>query len=260
MANPTPIFVVTYGGEQLPGYTQGFDPALSMRWHDDEIVGRDGYHAVAAGAGSRRINMEFLLKSDAGGSATGLQHYENLMAQYRLATKILTRDQAEKELFIHYTDRYFLAKAESISGPLEAGRVTGMNYNVGFVMQPWAYQHPESTETFTGNGTVVLEVGDSRRTYPTFSVTSDVTAFTATDDSGKSVVFERGEANGVLRIDCGAMTVIRPSNGANATQTMQNLNFGMYYNGTDGTYEITITDYAGSGVGVSVWARGRYEW
>jgi hypothetical protein len=260
MPNPTPIYVVTYDGLQLPGYVQNEDRPVVMASIEDTILGREGINSTSIGSKSRQISFTFLVKSELE-NVSDLLHLENCKDQWRSALKILTRNPGMKELKIKDTDRYYLAKTERSSQPLAAGKSRSIMYTVDFTAQPWAYAETPATDTFTGNGGILLDVGDSRKTYPVFTIPSGVTAFTATDDSGsgKSLDFVRGSYGSVqITIDCAQMLVYRTSTGVDASSTMANLNFGLYYNGTDGNYNITITNFAGSGT-VTVDAYPRYE-
>lgn len=256
MANPSPIYQVTYDGVQLPGYVQNEDRPVVIKSADNEIAGRDGFTATAFRTGARQAALTFLVKSELG-SATELEHLENCKDQWRTALKILTRNPGFKQLRIHDSDRYYLAKPEGSSMPLEAGRGRSITYDVDFSMQPWAIAVSPATTSFTGNGGINLAIGDSRRTYPIFTIPAGVTAFSATDENSKVMSFLRGANTGTITIDCGAMTATNAS-GVSAVTSLVNAGFGLHYKGSDGNYAITITGFTGSGT-VNVEMYARYE-
>jgi hypothetical protein len=257
MANPTPIYKVYFDGQQLPGYVQSEDRPLSLRSIVQSVIGRDGANRVPSGGNPRKISLTLLLKSRLS-SGTELQHLEDCKNQWRDALKILSRAEGEKALRIQDSDRYYLGSADGISAPIVAGQSRSMNYSIDFTASiPWAIAVTPATQTFTGNGAISITIGDSRKTYPIFTVPSGVTAFTATDENGKVLQFLRGAHTGTITIDCGEYIVINNS-GVSAVTSMVNLGFGLHYKGTDGTYEITISGFAGSGT-VTVDMYGRYE-
>lgn len=256
MPNVTPIYVVTYNGEQLPGYVQTDDRPVVVRSITDTVIGREGFISNSIGAMQREINLSFLVKSRLG-DVSDLLHLEDCKDQWRDALRILTRDPGMKELKIHDTDRYYLAKTDNVNMPLEAGRSRSIVYNVKWTAQPWAYDATALDTDFTGNTTLNIAIGDTRKVSPQFLIPSGVTGFTATDENGKVMTFLRDTVTGAVTVDCGTFEVFKTSNGVNVVSTMQSLNYGLYYNGTDGTYQITITGFAGSG---TVTCRLRAKW
>lgn len=253
---PTPIYIVEYDNQQLPGYAQQIDRPVVMKSVDNEVIARENLITDSVGAEPRRIGMTFLVKSRLSNS-TGLQHLDDCEQQWEDALKILTRNPGMKELFVHGSVKYFLAKSDRISMPILATQSRSMSYSVDFTAQPWAIAVTPATQSFSGNGAISVAIGDSRKTYPIFTVPASVTAFTATDENGKVLNFVRGAHTGIITIDCGEFIVINNS-GVSAVTSMTTLAFGLNYNGTDGTYGLTITNYAGSG-SVVVDMYGRYE-
>lgn len=258
MPNPTPIYTVTYDGVQLPGYVQSEDRPVVMSSIDDEIMGREGINTVSKGSIKRGIGISFLVKSSLGTGVTDLQHLNDCKNQWRTALAILTRRPGMKTLYIQDSDRYYLAKTDRVSMPLAAGQSRSIIYTVDWSAQPWAYAAAPVDTTFTGNTTLNITIGDSRKTYPQFLVPAAVTAFTATDENGKVLSFLRGTQGGDLTIDCANFRVTRDSDGSNAIGTMTGVNYGLNYNGTSGSYQIVITGFAGSGT-VTVRIRNRWE-
>lgn len=259
MPNPSPIYVVSFGGEELPGYVQTDDRPLSLNHIINRPIGRDGGTVSISGANLRDISLTFLVKSSLGSGATGLQHLDDCMDQYRAATAILTRSYTEQVLQIHDTDRYYLATTSDISMPMNANQSRSFQYTVSWLAQPYAIGTTAVTDTIAGNGTISLAIGtDSRKTSPIFTVPATVETFTAVDPNGKTIEFVRGTQLGTLAIDCGKLRCYRTLNLTNGMRTMENLNFGMYYNDGTGTYDIDITGYTGSGT-ITVNMYPRYE-
>ena len=257
MANPTPIYTVRYGSEQLPGYVQGEDRPVVLNSVDNKLLGKDGFDTAFAGTAPRDIALNFLIMSSLGSSVGDLAHLEDCKTQWRNALKILTRNPGLKQLEISDTDRYYLAKVDRVSAPLTSERSRSIRYTVDFTAQPWAIGKTAVTTTFTGNGTPSIAIGDSRKTYPIFSIPSGVTAFTVTDENGKILQFLRGTASGTITVDSGTLTASTASGGS-AVTTMVNLGFGLFYAGTDGVYNMTVSGFAGSGT-VTVSMYPRYE-
>lgn len=257
MANPTPIYTVTYGGEQLPGYVQSDDRPLSFNRVISKPFGRDGATVNVISADLREISITFLVKSRLGSNSSGIQHLDDCMNQYRDALAILTRSYTEQNLQIHDSDRRYLASIADVSMPMSAGKSRSMLYTVKFVAQPWALASLAVSDSIGGNGTLSLAIGtESRRTYPKITIDSGVLEFTAVDPNGKTIEFERGSQAGALVVDCAKLITFRQSNGQNASATMLNVNYGMYYDDGTGTYEIDVTGYVGSGdITVDMWAR-----
>lgn len=255
MAGPTPIYRVSYDGNNLPGYVQSEDQPISFRTIKNEILNRDGGSIYITGGQLRSASITLRVLSRLA-SGTGLQHLNDCKAQYRQALAYLSRFEAKKALMIGDTDRYLMAVPNEVSASLTAGEFNRITYSVSFTTEPWYYSTSTITDTFTGNDTVTLTMTDTRRTYPSFSIPSGVTAFTATHAaSGKSIVFTRGVASGTVVVDAGAFTV--DAGGVNAYATMGNLDFGMYHSGA-GTMSIVITGFAGAGT-VTVSMKHRYE-
>lgn len=258
MANPAPIYIVSYDGVQLPGYVQGDDRPITLDNNKDKVFGRDGGIVTPTGAGLRSIGLTFYLPSDLS-SGSGLDHLNNVMNQYRVGLATLTRPYGENPLVIHNTDRYYLATVEKISAPLTAEKHRTIRYSVDFTAQPWAISTVAQTGSFSGNGTAnVTGMTGSRRTYPIFTIPAGVTAFTATDGYGHTLEFLRGAYTGEIEVDCATMLVTKTSDGTNAINTMVTLNYKLYYSPDSDTFPITITGYAGSGT-VDISVPKRYE-
>jgi phage-related protein len=256
MANPAPIYQVEFDSQLLPGYVQSDNRPISFRKVTNTLYGRDGGSQKRAGADLRKVSLTFRILSNLGTAVSDLLHLEDCMDQYRDALAILTRADEDSPLRIHDSDRYYLATVDSVSAPFSAGESRRISYDVQWTTQPWAYAITPVTDVTAGNGGLTFAL-DGRRTYPVYSVPSGVTAFTATDENGKVVEFTRGATTGTVTIDCGAMTVVDGS-GVNAISTLDSLNFGQYWGGGAGTYDITVSGFAGSGT-ITVSVTPRYE-
>ena len=259
MPSPTPIYTVSYDSLQLPGYVQSEDGPIILGSNIEKVFGRDGGINTPTGANLRSIQLQMLLISslDVG---TGMEHLDNVRNQYREAAAILTRPFGENELVIHDTDRYYMAKVDRISAPQTADTSSRkLRYTVDFTAQPWAISTVAQTESFSGNGTVTVSgMTGSRRTYPILVVPDTVDTFTADDEHGHTIQFDRGAFTSTITIDCAKMEANRPNNPA--MTTMLNLNFGCYYDPlTDGDdLVLTVTGFTGSG-SVTVNVPKRYE-
>ena len=259
MPNPTPIYVVEYGGLQLPGYVQSIDRPTTLVSNVNTYFGRDGASLYVPSAEPKKLTIDFLIMTRLGTNSSGLLHLDDIMDQYREALAILTRSYGQNTLRIQDSDRYYLAIVDNVGMPVTAQSSTRGVYTVSFTAQPWAYGSTDQSSSFTGNGTVtVTGLEDSRRTYPILSVPNGVTAFTATSDAGQVIDFVRGSFTGVITVNCANLTAVTAA-GVNAINTMDNLNFGIYYApNIDGELEFVVTGFAGSGT-VDVDVTPRYE-
>jgi hypothetical protein len=260
MPNPAPIYKVSYNGQELPGYVQSDDRPLSFNAAVHKPIGRDGANRSKTSSGRRDISLTFLLKSSLGLGATGLQHLDNVMDQYRSALAIITRAGDDSPLVIHDTDRYYEASIDSVSMPMNAQQSRSIQYSATFSAQPWAIATTPQTASFSGNGTVnIAGMLGSRTTYPLLVVPNTVTDFTATDTHGHVLTFKRYTSSVNITVDCGKMRAYRTSTGQSLMYTMESLNFGLVYDPSDGnTFSLTITGFSGSG-SVTVNIPKRYE-
>lgn len=255
-AGPTPIYIVTYDGDQFPGYVQAEEQPLNIRTIRQGILNRNGGLSTPHGAEVVPVSLDFIVMSELD-NVTELEHLNDAKDQYHEARKIVARATAPAKLKIGYTTKYINAVPTSITAPLSAGQSRTIRYRVQFDALPYYIDETAVTDSFTGNDTVALVfAADTLETYPIFSVPNGVTAFTATHAaSGKVIEFVRGTVSGTVTIDCGTFSVTTTT--TDASVTMDNVNFGMKHTAGVGTMSIAITGFAGSGT-VSVSAYPRY--
>jgi hypothetical protein len=255
---PTPIYIVTYGGTQFPGYVQGDPEALAFRHTPQNILNRNGGTITPHGTDLRRVSLQFIVLTRLATASTDLQHLNDCKDQYRVAMHIVANATGTAALKIGTTDRYLMAYPVGISAEFQAGTSRSLRYTVEFVAEPYYVSTTPISDSFSGNSTVTLTMPDTLTTYPIFTVPSGVTAFTATHAaSGKVVTFLRDTVTGEVKIDCGTFTVVKTSGGTDASVTMQTVNFGIRHTTGAGSFAIVITGYAGSG-SVTVAASPRY--
>jgi hypothetical protein len=258
---PSPIYVVTYDGDQFPGYVQGDDQPLILKVVSQDILNRNGGIVTPHGSEIRKISLDFIVLSRLGSDVTELQHLNDCKDQYRVAAAITARATGVAKLYIGNTDRHLSALPTGISAPLVSDEsARRIRYRVTFDAEPYYVGETAITGSFSGNTTVGLVFAtDSRETYPIFTIPSGVTGFTATHAaSGKTIEFLRDTFTGEIVISTSNFTVKQTSNGGNASRTMQNVNYGMKWAGGTGTMSIVVTGFAGSGT-VSVDIYPRYE-
>lgn len=245
MPTPTPIYRVSYAGNYLPGYLVSIDEPLEQEVSTSKIIGRDGGLMYPAGAGLRSIRLGFRVLSQLS-SGSGLDHLNDLLAQYREALAYVSRATSLQPLYIGDTDRYINAFYARASQPLTAQDQRAASYSIEFLAEPFFNLAGSYQATFSGNGSPSIALPECRRSYPTFSVPPGVDGFTATHAaSNKTLTFLRTGGN-TITIDCGRLTAVR-STGANAIATITTLDFGMYHAGGAGNFGLTVSGFAGSG-------------
>ena len=137
MPNPSPVFVITYNGEQLPGYSQGFDDPLSHRIAAIDIPGRDGGFLRGQGAAIRDVTLQMRVLTRLT-SGTGLAHLNDCLDQYREALRILeSANGAKANLYVGNTTRYLRAAFVGASAPLSASENRRLTYSVTFKADPY---------------------------------------------------------------------------------------------------------------------------
>lgn len=258
MASPTPIYRVSFNGSLIPGYVQTETRPLSFRSSSQSILNRNGGLMSQNGADIRKIQVDLHILSQLSTYASGLDHLNDCKSQYRTALSILARaGENAASLSIGDMDRYTLAVVDNVSAPFEAGQSRMIAYSIVFSAEPYFRASVAKTTTFSGNGTASLTLGDTATTYPTFTVPSGVTAFTATHAaSGRVVDFVRGSFGSTITINCANFQVTQ--NGIDASSTMNNVNYGIKHTTGAGTFSVAITNFAGSG-SVTMSVKERYE-
>lgn len=256
MPGPTPVYVITFNGSQLPGYAQTEEQPFSKRIQHQPVLNRSGSINSMHGADERPVALNFLVKSRLASTDTDLNHLHDCEDQWRDALGIVGRVNTEAQLLIGNTDRYLMAMFESSSQPKEASKSRSVTYTINFIAQPYYRDITDLSDTFTGNGTASVFVPPGADTYPRFVIPNGVTAFTATHD-GRTITFDRLTFSGNISIDCSNFKVFQGS--TNASRTMQTMNYGLTFAGTGSgtTRSVTITGFAGSGT-VTMTATPRY--
>jgi hypothetical protein len=258
-ASPTPIYIVEYDNDQFPGYVQEEEQPMGLRVVQQNILNRHGGIASPAGAEMMQISLNFVVLSQLD-NVSDLLHLNNCKEQYIEARKIVARASGMADLYISDMTKHVRAFPTGITAPLVAGTSRSIHYKVTFLADPFYIGDTAVTDSFTGNDTLSLVFADDTlETYPIFVIPSGVTAFTATHTaSGKVLEFLRTGSgiSGEVSANCGSFEVIKTDNLANASATMNNVDFGMRHNAGAGTMTITVTGYSGSGtVAVSAYPR-----
>ena len=251
---PTPIYRVKVNTDYLPGYVQNENYPWSGKAFAEGILNRNGGKVQYGGANNVNVTLDFILLSSLG-TATSLEHIDDLKSQYRSARSIVARAGRSK-VYIGDMTRYLWAVGSASQGAFVAGKDKSLPYSVEWLAEPYLIDDTPVTDTFSGNGAFSLTIPDSGETYPILTVPSGVTAFIATHASGKAVEFTRGSFTGTITIDCGDFSVVNDS-GVNASATMDGLNYGIVTDGP-GDLDLTITGFGGSG-SVTVSVSPRYE-
>src|SRR6187200_1280622 len=151
-ASPTPIYTVTYGSDQFPGYVQEEEQPMSIRTVQQNILNRNGGIASPSGAELMTITLSFIVLSQLD-NVSDLEHLNDCKAQYETARAIVARGQAMDELYISSSSRHINAFPIAITAPLVAGASRAIKYQVRFLTEPFWIGDTAITDTFTGNGT-----------------------------------------------------------------------------------------------------------
>ena len=258
MANPSPVYIVSYSGQQIPGYTQREDLPFPIRVARNDILGRAGGTMAWGNAGLRdfTIRMRVLSRLSAG---TGLDHLNDCKTQYRSALAIVSRVSSSAALYVGETDRYINALCTNISAPQEAPDSRRITYDLSFTAaNPYFIGTAVSTSaTVSGDTTLSLNIGDTSRAYPVITIPTGITAITVTDNSGTGRGFSlSGTHASSWVVDCGTLQIT--SGGSNAVSALTTgPNFGIYHINS-GTLYLDVTGVTGSG-DVSVTMTPRYE-
>lgn len=254
---PTPIYIVTFSGNDLPGYLQAQDVPFTMRNITADSVNRHGGILNTGGSALRPIRLDMRVLTRLTTTATGLQHLNDIKDQIRDAFRYLTRVVGPAPLYIGDTDRYVNAVFSNMTLNMTAGESRRGSYSVSFVAEPYFVNETPLTDTITGNDTLsVTFVDNTAETWPKFLVPAGVTAATFTHGS-RTLTFTRGSVTGALTIDCGRLTAYKDSDGTNVVSTITEFDWGFSHTGT-GAFSVVVTGYAGSGT-ITMEISSRYE-
>jgi hypothetical protein len=245
MPPPTPIYIVTFNANTLPGYLQQEDTPFGVRGLFADSVNRHGGILDTGGAALRPIHLDMRVLSRLS-SGNGLAHLNDCKAQIREALRHVARVSGPARLEIGDTDRYLNAIFQNSSFTLLAGETKRISYSLDFMAEPFFISDTPLADTIAGNGSLDVTFTDNTaQTYPTFSLPSTLTGVTFTVGT-KVLTFLRGSVTGAITIDCARLTAIKDSDGTNVVSTISEVDWGFSHTST-GTFTVTVTGYAGSG-------------
>lgn len=263
MANPTPIYTVTYNGTQLPGYLINEDIPLSIASANTQVLNREGGLMSRHGANFRDVSLTFRVLSRLGNNSSSLQHLADCMTQWKDALAIVSRVEGSAQLFIDTSSRYLDAIFVESTAPLEAPVFRRITYTLKFIAQPWFISSAfyGVNQGVSGDTSMTFFLpGPARKSYPVFFIPVGITSITISHAvSGKSFTISGTHAD-VIVVDCEKLTVTNLTDGSNAIQYLTSgPDFGMWYLGSDiDDFTVDITAVTGSGT-VSVTVQPRYE-
>ena len=248
---PTPIYRVKYNGTNLPGYLQNEDVPIEQTAYNVKVLGRDGGFLGEHGYNFKEITVNLLLLSRLDRGATGLQHLNDCKAQWRDALAIAARADGLQPLYIGETDRYVNAVFVGATAPLQAPVTNRVSYTMRFMAEPWFLSATPFTDTRAASvGIYSVTPGNSRKTYPVFTIATGITAITIEDDtvggSGNYFILSGTHTNPWV-VDCGKLTITE--NGVNVISVLiSDPQFGIWWQGgaTD-TMDINVIAKTGSG-------------
>ena len=242
----TPVYIVNFDGQTLPGYAQTEELPLTMRNVMVDIINRDGGVIYQNGAASRDLSLEFRVLSRLN-NVSGMLHLGDCLDQYREALRICARADRNQPLYIGPVNHYVLATFKESDYQLIAPDHRAMNYTLNFSTTPYFLGPTVSgSQSVSGNTSMSLNMTDTRKTYPEIDIPTGITAVTVSHSaSGKSFTFAGSHAN-MVTIDCAALTV-EDSAGVNYIANITSgPDFGIYHVGS-GTMTLNITGVTGSG-------------
>lgn len=243
---PSPIYLVKFNGQTLPGYATDEDVPLAARLSAMSILGRDG--GILSGRGTDFRPLEIRMRALSSlTNGTGLQHLNNCKDQWRLALAICSRTVGSAALYIGESDRYIMCEFEGSSAPLTARNSRGISYALSFKGNPPWFIGAEVTSgtNVSGNGPLTLTIGDTRKTYPTITIPTGITGITLSHPStGKSFTLSGTHAASIV-VDCATLEITEA--GYNAISYLQSSpDFGIYHVGA-GTLTLSSSNVTGSG-------------
>lgn len=247
MANPTAQYKVRFDGKVLPGYLQSEDMPIEARNGKVEVISRDGGSMYQNGTNFRGITLHFNVLSRLGSNSTGLEHLGDCLEQYREAAAYVTRPVSASTLFFGDVSHYLIAQYGQVSAPLAAPDSKRIRYNVNFDATPWFYGPAiSSVDTISGNDTIVLNMPDTRKTYPAFTIPTGITRMAVSHaPSGKSFVFSGTHASDIT-VDCGRLIVTDTAGDNHVSKIVTGPDFGIYHIGSGScTFDITLVTGSG---------------
>lgn|SRR5574338_215159 len=257
MPNPTPKYRVKYDGNYLPGYVQREEIPLTMRNVMVDIINRDGGTTYQNGAAFRQLDLEFRILSRLE-SGTGPQHLSDCLEQYRDALRYTSRVTSASTLYLGDMDAYLLARFNSATAPLAAPDHKAINYQISFDCTPYFLGPAVSgSKAISGNDNIVLNMPDTRKTYPVVDIPTGITNVTVSHAaSGKSFNFGGTHAN-TVEVNCASLTVTDTAGANYVSYITTGPDFGIYHVGS-GSFQLNFTNVSGSGT-ISVLMNPRIE-
>lgn len=257
MPNPSPIYIVTYSGTQLPGYVQSEDLPLFMKTSQAEVLGRDGGTQARRGAAMRDISLTFRVLSRLSSGATSLEHLGDCVDQWRSGLNTCIDMDGSAQLKIGDTDRYINAEFISSTAPLQARESRRATYTMTFRGNPPYFigATVSGSAAISGNGTITTSIGDTRKTYPTITIPTGITRITLSHSTtGKSFTLSGSHASPWV-VNCATLQITQA--GSNSIEDLQTgPDFGIYHVGS-GSLVLSASNVTGSGT-VSVTMQPRY--
>lgn len=247
MANPSAQYKVRFDGVVLPGYLQSEDMPIESRDGRVEIISRDGGPIYENGTNFRGVILHFNILSRLTSNVAGIVHLGDCLEQYREAAKV-TRVESASTLFFGETAHYLLAKAMRISAPLTVPDSKRIRYSVEFTATPWFYGPlVSSTDAISGDDTVVLNMPDTRKTYPAFTIPTGISRMAVSHTpSGKSFVFSGTHASAIT-VDCARLIATNASGGNEITKIVTGPDFGIFHVGSGScTFDISLVTGSGN--------------
>jgi len=255
--NPTPKYRVKYDGQNLPGYLQSEDNPFLMRIAQTDVIGRDGGFMNDQGAGFREVNLSFIVLSRLD-HVTGLAHLGDCLDQYRDSLRMVARVASASTLFFGPSDHWMLAKFRTASNPLIAPDHRRIAFNMVFNAFPW-FLGPEvtTTDAISGDDTIVLNMPDTRKTYPSFEIPPGITGIRVSHSNSGKVFQLNGSHANTITVNCSNLT-IKDTAGANYLSMLTSgPDFGIYHVGS-GSFTANISQVTGTG-NVRVYMNPRLE-
>jgi hypothetical protein len=212
-----------------------------------EVISRDGGSMYQNGTNFRGIKLNFNVLTRLGGNHTGLEHLSDCLEQYREAAAYVTRSVSSSTLFFGDVSHYLIAQYRQISAPLAAPDSKRIRYAVDFDATPWFYGPPvSSTDAISGDDTIVLNMPDTRKTYPVFTIPTGITRMAVNHSaSGKSFVYSGTHASPIT-VDCGRLTVLDSTGTNHVSKIVTGPDFGIYHIGS-GSFTAAVSLVTGSG-------------
>jgi hypothetical protein len=258
MPNPSAQYKIRFDGHVLPGYAQSEDLPINARNSLVEIINRDGGVSAGSGSGFKEVSLSFHILSRLSNDNPGILHLGDCLEQYREALRIVTRVPSASTLFFGETAHWLVGRYASAAAPLAAPDNKRISYQLTFDTNPWFYG-PEisNSDVISGDDVLVLNMTDTRETYPSFEIPSGITHITVDHTpSGKGFTLNGPHSLPII-VDC-ARLMIKDTSGVNRVDLLSSgPDFGIFHMGS-GSFSVNITEVDGAG-NVRVYMNPRLE-